>query len=48
MNNHERGYQDFYNGVQFDENETEDWQDGWCAGQYECYLENSNLGDLDE
>ena len=43
MSEHERGYQDFYNDVEFDEDELINWQDGWCAGQYEHYLEHSNL-----
>lgn len=43
MNNHERGYQDFYKGAEFDEDELIDWQDGWCAGKWEHHLEHSNL-----
>ena len=47
MNDYERGYQDFYKGSQFDESELFDWQEGWAAGQWEHYLENYNLKEIE-
>lgn len=48
MTNYERGYQDFYNGAEFDEDGLIDWQDGWAAGQWEHHLEHSNLKEIDQ
>lgn len=44
---HERGYQAFYAGVIFNSRESYYWQEGWYAGSWQYYLENSNLKDSD-
>ena len=44
---HEQGYQAFYVGVPFNDQESYSWQEGWHAGAYEHWLENSNQKDYD-
>lgn len=44
---HEQGYKDFYDGVPFNAEESYSWQEGWHAGHWEHYLENSNVKDVE-